>query len=114
MRRAITGMTKQRRTRAWWIKAVQRWRRSGLTAGQFAERESVGERTLRWWSSQLSRDTRAKHGLTGGEPLEIAITEAVSSASGGVEIVAGEVVVRCGPGADATYVAALVRALSEG
>jgi hypothetical protein len=107
-------MTKRRRTRAWWIETVQRWRRSGLTAGQFAQRESVEERTLRWWSSQLSRDTRAKHGLAGGEPLEIAISEATSAGGGGVEIIAGEVVVRCAPGADATYVAALVRALSRG
>lgn len=94
---------------------MERWRGSGLTAGQYAKREGVEERTLRWWSSQLKRDTRAEHGLSGGVPLEIAISEAAATAGGGgVEIVAGDVVVRCAPGADATYVAALVRALSRG
>jgi hypothetical protein len=39
-----------------WRRRVERWRRSGLTAEQFAEREGVRASTLAWWRWRLARD----------------------------------------------------------
>ncbi len=91
---------------------MARWRRSGIEARAFAAREDLSPSTLMWWSSELGRATRAQHGSTAIEPIEIAVP--ASSTRGGVgpvEIAVGGVVVRCEVGADVSYVASLVSAL---
>lgn len=45
-----------RETRAAWARRVERGRRSGLTAGRFAEQESVNAGTLAYWRWRLRRD----------------------------------------------------------
>jgi hypothetical protein len=45
----------QRGAREKWAAHVQRWRASGLTAGEFARRVGINAGTLRWWSSRLKR-----------------------------------------------------------
>jgi hypothetical protein len=105
-------MATKRRARAWWQGAVTRWRGSGLSAAQFAKREGVRASTLVWWSSQLSRGTRAEHGASAPAPIEIAVDEVTTlSTSRFVEVAVGSAVIRCAVGTDAVYVAALVRAL---
>jgi transposase len=42
-------------TRATWAARVRDWKRSGLTADDYAEREGLKAGTLLWWSSQLNR-----------------------------------------------------------
>ena len=42
-------------TRATWESRVREWKRSGLTAADYAEREGLNASTLSWWSSELSR-----------------------------------------------------------
>jgi hypothetical protein len=61
----------------------------------------------------LGRVTRAEHGSSAIEPIEVSVTPAVreSHVGVGVEITVGEATVRCEVGADVTYVASLVRAL---
>ncbi len=39
-----------------WARRVEGWKRSGLSADAFAEREGFNAFTLRWWSSQLKRE----------------------------------------------------------
>jgi|CXWL01.1.fsa_nt_gi hypothetical protein len=39
-----------------WVKRVERWKRSGLSAMAFAEREGFNGFTLRWWACQLKRE----------------------------------------------------------
>jgi transposase len=34
---------------------VREWKRSGLTAADYAAREGLNARTLSWWSSELGR-----------------------------------------------------------
>jgi len=46
-------MTAKRRTRAEWRRVVASWRRSGLTAREFAAAHGLSEGTLRWWSWAL-------------------------------------------------------------
>lgn len=45
-----------RETRSAWARRVERWRRSGLTGDEFAEREGVNARTLAFWKWRLKRD----------------------------------------------------------
>jgi hypothetical protein len=105
-------MGRERRSREWWTGTVARWRRSGLTAPEFADREELSLATLRWWSSALQRDTRAEHGSSAIEPIEISVgMRAARGAS--LEIAVGGAVLRCEVGADVAYVASLVRALRE-
>jgi hypothetical protein len=105
-------MKKTRRTRAWWQATVARWRRSGATAETFAKGAGVKAGTLRWWSYELARDTRAKHGSTAIVPIEIAVPSAPATPpSRLIEIVAGGALVRVETGTDVAYIAALVRAL---
>jgi transposase len=40
-------------TRETWAVRVREWKRSGLTAEQYAEREGFKASTLTWWSWQL-------------------------------------------------------------
>ena len=42
-------------TRATWAERVRDWKRSGLTADDYAGREGLKAGTLLWWSSQLNR-----------------------------------------------------------
>ena len=48
-----------RATREQWAKRVESWKRSGLTAEQFAGREGLCVSTLYWWSSALQRKSVA-------------------------------------------------------
>jgi len=88
---------------------VARWRASGVTAEEFAHREGLSTGTLRWWSYALKRDTRAEHGSSAIEPIEVAVSPVVRG--GLLEIKVGGAVMRFESGADVTYVASLVRAL---
>ncbi len=44
----------KRATRTVWSKRVARWLASGLTAGEFARRSGLSEKSLRWWKWQLA------------------------------------------------------------
>ena len=41
-----------------WQKRVRRWKRSGLTAEEFAEGEGLSPRSLTWWSWRLRKAER--------------------------------------------------------
>lgn len=104
----------ERRSRQWWIKAVQRWRRSRLTAEQFAKQEGLAVSTLRWWSSELGRGTRAKREPVKPVPLEVRVDgRAVAMAGAAIEVEADGVLVRVPVGVDAAYVASLARLLGR-
>jgi transposase len=40
-------------TRAEWIERVKRWKRSGLSAAEFARREGLKAKQLHWWNWKL-------------------------------------------------------------
>ena len=42
-------------TRETWAVRVREWKRSGLTAAEYGQREGLRPRTLTWWSSELRR-----------------------------------------------------------
>lgn len=104
-------MAAERRSRSWWKGAVARWKRSGLTAVEYAAREGLSARTLSWWTSALRRDTRAARGS--GEavevaPIEIALPARAQREDGRLEIAVGGAVLRIDVGTDVDYVAELV------
>ena len=39
-----------------WVRRIEGWKRSGLSAMAFAEREGFNGYTLRWWACQLRRE----------------------------------------------------------
>lgn len=97
---------------------MARWKKSGLTAREFAAREGVSERTLLWWSSTLRRGTRAERGssstratTTAIVPIEIELPRPTASRSR-VEIAIGEAVVSAEVGTDPEYLGALCAALA--
>jgi hypothetical protein len=98
-------------SRSWWQATVARWKRSGLTAAEFGEREDVSPRTLRWWSSALSCGTRAERGQAEMGPAPIEILLPAEQARAHVEISVEGAVLRVEVGTDAAYVGALVQAL---
>ncbi len=109
-------MAAERRSRSWWANTVARWKASGLSASEFAARERVVERTLRWWSSALRRDTRAERGSPRIEPIAIELVSSAptfASSGGSIEIAVGRARLRVDVGTDVVYVAALVRELGE-
>jgi len=61
----------------------------------------------------LGRGTRAEHGLSANEPIEITVPTAARAASGAIEVAIGDAVIRCEPGVDVAYLSALIRALSS-
>src|SRR5512134_59333 len=97
-------MRSERRTRTWWRDAVARWKRSGLSAQSFAEREGLSARTLSWWSSTLRRDTRAERGSDRKPVTAIEIALPPASAARHIEIAIGGAVVRVEVGSDVDYV----------
>ena len=64
-------------TRETWAARVHEWKRSGLTAAAYAEREGFNAGTLTWWSSTLGRATLA----TSGAPPVIEVMMAARAAS---------------------------------
>jgi hypothetical protein len=106
-------MARAARSREWWSKTVSRWRRSGLTAREFAACEDLSPSTLTWWSSMSTRDTRASHGPSPSEAIEPIEMDRAASV-GFVEVAVSGAVVRCEVGTRVEYVASLVRALRGG
>ena len=49
----------ERSTRAEWSKRVASWKRSGLSAKEFAARHGVRPRTLTWWRWRLGRRSKS-------------------------------------------------------
>lgn len=71
-------------SRAEWASRVKRWQASGLTAGEFAEREGIGERSLVWWKWNLKRAPASS--AAAFLPVRVIEAQAVSSAAEGFEI----------------------------
>jgi transposase len=62
MRETFSGGTsgkRPRRSKAAWLEIVQRWRRSGQTAGQYAQRHGLHAGTLAVWGAKLRNELAA-------------------------------------------------------
>jgi hypothetical protein len=103
-----------RRTAKQWGRLVARWKRSGLSAGEFGARAGVDARSLHWWSWALrKREAMRDDGIVPSESapafLPVHVVEhplpmedkAAPLGCGVVEIVVGHRhAVRVGPGFD--------------
>lgn len=77
-----------RDARATWAKRVERWRASGLSAGEFAAEIGVNARTLAYWKWKLGRPESSRRAEfvevmsparaeAGGEQLEVVLESGV-------------------------------------
>lgn len=63
---------------------VREWRRSGLTAAAFAEREGINAGTLTWWSSKLGRSAVVR-----ARPPVLEVKVAARESPSSLEVVLG-------------------------
>lgn len=63
MLRGVEGAVMQTR-RAEWAERVGRWRRSGLTAKEFARSVGINPGTLMYWACRLGRERRVRGGAS--------------------------------------------------
>jgi hypothetical protein len=76
-----------RATKEQWAEQVRKWKASGLTAQQYADREGLNRGTLIWWKSRLRREVSAptfievtvptRHPCIDEERIEIELTNGV-------------------------------------
>jgi transposase len=85
----------KRATRAEWARRVARWRRSGLSAKEFAAREGFNASTLTFWSWKLGtlkgsvpQGRRTRGGATPGRKQNHATEPDASDAFVGFDLVA--------------------------
>ena len=71
-------------TRETWAARVGEWKRSGLTAAEFAERQGLNASTLTWWSSQLGRSALA---ISRPPVVEVMVAPRAADASSSLEVV---------------------------
>ena len=69
--------------RAEWSRRVRGWRRSGLTAREFAARAGLNAGTLMYWASRLKKETAAATGVASRarEPMRLPLIELTATAS---------------------------------
>lgn len=72
-----------------WAERVRQWRRSGLTAGEFAGSIGMKPSTLRYWAWRLGREERVGHEQP--RRRRRAEAEPVTAPSRFVEVIAGPV-----------------------
>ena len=74
MRETVSGGTSGKRpgrSKAAWLESVQRWRRSGQTAGHYAQPHGLHAGTLEVWGTELRKELPAatKAAVTGFLPV---------------------------------------------
>jgi hypothetical protein len=77
-------------SRAEWVKRVERWRDSGLSAAEFGAEIGVNPRTLTYWKWLLRQEGRPKRPRRESAPAATTFVEVHSaSSSGGYELALG-------------------------
>jgi len=88
-----------KRTREFWSRHVEAWRKSGLSQREYCRRHKLLKGTLGYWSSTLGRENRA-----GSDLVEVGrtVVEAKPTApSRPIEVVVeGRYLIRLWPGTD--------------
>jgi transposase-like protein len=65
--------SRRRRSAAEWAEIVAAWKRSGLTAREYAQRHGLVAGTLLWWSSQGARRAAEPKGQHAPSPVTPAV-----------------------------------------
>ena len=72
-------------TRAEWTERVKRWKRSGVSAAEFARREGLKAKQLHWWSWKLgASDTAPLPEQPRFLPVQVVSSTAAASSSSAV------------------------------
>ena len=111
-------------SRAEWVKRVERWQDSGLTAKEFAAELAVSPNSLTFWKWKLRRE-RTEQDRAGSKTMKpmvktaepkflqlVATQGEVGGAAAPLEVVIrGDIVVRVPPGFDDQMLTRVLRAL---
>ena len=90
----------ERSDRATWSKRVESWKRSGLSASEFAARHGLRAKTLTWWCWRLGRSDESasltlRKATTPLGPLTfVEMTRSISSREPFEIVLAGDVRIR--------------------
>jgi hypothetical protein len=102
---------RERRPRAWWVRTVVRWQKSGLSTRQFAAREDLSAVTLRGWLARLRHEESEPTKKRPIVPLAVEVAPSSIGRGAAIEISVGAISIRIGAAVDAEFVAELVRRL---
>ena len=93
-----------------WKRRVKAWRKSGLTASEFAEGRGFATSTLRYWAWRLEKKAPAKPQA----PLRVVqIARLPSASSGGLTIEVNGARVSVPAGVDRATLSAVLAALAD-
>jgi hypothetical protein len=109
-------------SRAEWVKRVERWQDSGLTAKEFAAELAVSPNSLTFWKWKLGRERNTQHDAAKTmkpaakttEPKFLQLVPTHNEAVGGVPlevVIRGDIVVRVPRDFDEHTLTRVVRAL---
>ena len=117
LKQESSSQAERARKRGDWAALLERQRASGLSISAFCRQEQIAAGTFFYWKRRLAPERRPA-GRSDARPAlpllfsELAVASPPALRPGGVEIVtSGGWVVRADAGADAAWVARLVRAL---
>ena len=99
----------KRHPRSFWVKLAAEVD-AGSPFDAVAGRHGVNPVTLKWWTYQLRAQARS---ASSPSFLPVVVRDEPARATGLVEVLVGDVVVRVATGTDPRYVAALAGALRE-
>lgn len=104
-------------TREDWAERVKGWKRSGLTAAEFGEREGIAPKQLYWWAWHLGKQVVASASETPVRLLPVRVVPSRNTQVSGerpLEIVlqSGHIL-RVGPGFDPTTLRSVLSVLEE-
>ncbi len=101
-----------------WARRVASWRRSGLSAEEFANGRDYRAKTLAWWSSELRRRERSRRArdetgarARGAGEVRLARVHVVEPAGGRLVVRVADVDVVVEPGFDGRLLTDVVRVL---
>ena len=66
----------ERATQETWAKRIERWKESGLTAGEFASEVGVNVHSLRWWQWRLGAGAKKRMRVQRSTPAKGAASTA--------------------------------------
>jgi transposase len=75
--------TATRETRETWVKRIERWKDSGLSAKEYASEIGISEPSLKWWKWKLAREAA---GTTAPQEKRRRVVSATNAAVTFVEV----------------------------
>ena len=105
-----------RHDRDFWRRHVERWRASGLSQREYAQRHGIVKGTLGWWSSKLNREESGRSDLVevGHAHVKPSPRAAEDGSPRPIEVlVEGRYLMRLWPGTDRDHIGEVLSVLEQ-